>query len=505
MKKTIKSISSILMIILIIVSSALSFSAAQAYDANKKCDVSLSCSKADYKFNVYQIADVSKSNNPYEIKYNARQNQFSDAIQSTDYATLLTLCDNAYANNQFENSDLIATYDVNTEGNSKALTSLEQGIYYIAATNYPAGVRSVTNSIFALPYYDKTSGWIYSIEDINLSSKFTEETPTIEKTITNSSKSNVYFTEGALDSEIKYQIKSSTVGSSSLKCSKYEIFDTMAKGLTLVNSSVSIKVVDADNKGTYTLTNEDYSLTQDKSNPSNFTIALTSTFLNKEDFYKSTQSSLLITYSAKVNDKASTQSSGNINAASTLTYSNIKGTTASVEGNNTFVYTYRIEVTKSGSDSSAKETIPLANAHFALYNSKEDAEKGQNEIATGISDETGKVLFKNTFDELMLLTSGTYYIKETQSPEGYSRFTDVITVEIKPTYYDVESNGTYINTAPENGVVNVLVKNNKVFLPQTGGSGTVIIYILASTLFMLSIITFIVYKKKSKKTNWWKS
>ena len=36
-----------------------------------------------------------------------------------------------------------------------------QGLYYIKATNFPAGVKSVTNSVVSLPYYN--NGWVYSI------------------------------------------------------------------------------------------------------------------------------------------------------------------------------------------------------------------------------------------------------------------------------------------------------------------------------------------------------
>ena len=59
------------------------------------------------------------------------------------------------------------------------------------ATNFPSGVKKVTNSAFALPYYTAENGWVYDLDTINLAAKVEEDNPDIEKEITNSTRNNV--------------------------------------------------------------------------------------------------------------------------------------------------------------------------------------------------------------------------------------------------------------------------------------------------------------------------
>ena len=88
-------------------------------------------------------------------------------------------------------------------------------MYYIKATNYPAGVKSVTNSVVSLPYYN--NGWVYSINAIDLATKVNDGDVVTGKTITNSTKDNVNFTDVSLGDTVNFEIKSSTAGSSEMK------------------------------------------------------------------------------------------------------------------------------------------------------------------------------------------------------------------------------------------------------------------------------------------------
>ena len=49
-------------------------------------------------------------------------------------------------------------------------------------TKFPAGVKSVTNSVFALPYFQNNS-WVYTLSAINLANKVADDTPTTQKEI----------------------------------------------------------------------------------------------------------------------------------------------------------------------------------------------------------------------------------------------------------------------------------------------------------------------------------
>ena len=101
----------------------------------------------------------------------------------------------------------------------------------------------------------------------------------------------------------------------------------------------------------------------------------------------------------------------------------------------------------------------------------------------------------------MLLESGKYFVKETKAPTGYNRYTDVIPVDIKVTYSDTLTNGTYIKNGPSLGLSTVDVKDSMTVLPQTGGQGNLIIYSIAITLAVAGgVIFFFVVRKKKKHT-----
>ena len=125
----------------------------------------------------------------------------------------------------------VGTFTTSATSVKKTFSSLAQGLYYIKATNFPAGVRSVTNSVVSLPYYN--NGWVYSINDIDLATKVNDGDVVTGKTITNSTKDNVNFTDVSLGDTVNFEIKSSTAGSSEMKLKSYTVYDEMSAGLTL--------------------------------------------------------------------------------------------------------------------------------------------------------------------------------------------------------------------------------------------------------------------------------
>ena len=221
-----------------------------------------------------------------------------------------------------------------------------------------------------------------------------------------------------------------------------------------------------------------------------FSVALTSDYLQKSDFYSAMFTS--VTYSATLNKYAIVGADGNPNTETTLKYTNKKDVSAEIEGNTVYVYTYGIYVDKFNEKAEA-----LSGADFALYTTKEDAENGSNAIATGTSDTNGKVYFYNSNNEEVRLQSGQYFIKETQAPQGFNPYTDVIEISIDVTYGDTFVNGTYVTGAPIDGYASVEVKNTQTVLPQTGGYGNIILYI-AGTAALAGAITLFVIRKKIK-------
>lgn len=471
--------------------------AASNLNLNTKTSFSFLCDKPGYEFSIYNVGTVVKSSNPYEVKYDSNISELSDSILNGDSVALLTALDELSVDKL---GNVVGTYNTTTDGATKAFTEQAQGIYYVRATNFPAGVREVTNSVFALPYYTAEDGWIYSLENIALASKVVDDIPEIEKTITNSTKDNVNFTDVSLGDTVDFEIKTSQAGSYSNTASKdfrlksYIITDKMSKGLTLDPNSFEVKLVDKDGNTVATLDKTTDYVVDIKAvvgADTDFTVSLTETYLQEVEFYGANVTDVITSYSAVLNKYATTAFEGNPNEAVKLTYSNKNGVTAEVEGNKVYAYTYAIQVNKQD-----EEDKPLENAEFAMYKTEADAKAQSNAIATGKSDATGLVEFKNTSGEVIRLQSGTYYLIETKAPEGYNRYTDVIEVKISAEYAETFTDGTWISSAPENGTAVVTVTDSKVIFPQTGGKGMMMFYIVGALGIMLTLVLLAVAKKR---------
>ena len=74
----------------------------------------------------------------------------------------------------------------------------------------------------------------------------------------------------------------------------------------------------------------------------------------------------------------------------------------------------------------------------------------------------------------------------------------MIPVEIKVTYGDTLTNGTYIVSGPKLGLTSIDVKNSKTVLPQTGGQGNIIAYSIAFILLVAGGTVFFISRRKKK-------
>ena len=104
------------------------------------------------------------------------------------------------------------TFQTTASSTTKTFSSLDQGIYYVKCTKYPAGVKSVTNSVFALPYYQNNS-WVYTLSAINLANKVVDGTPQTDKEITNSTKNNKNFTDVSVGDTVEFALNNTVTGS----------------------------------------------------------------------------------------------------------------------------------------------------------------------------------------------------------------------------------------------------------------------------------------------------
>lgn len=500
MKKYLVKTTSAFIIILTLIITAIPFaSAATVLDESKKVSVTLNCSKPGYTFELFRVADLkTTSGTTNETAYTPLFDSIATEVKAGNSKNLLTKLDSLSPVNTAMPTGAVScgTFASTASTTTKTFSSLAQGIYYVKCTKYPAGVKTVTNSVFALPYFQNNS-WVYTLSAINLANKVADDTPTTQKEITNSTKSNVNYTDVSLGDTVEFALYNTTAGSTSNKLEQYTVKDKMTKGLTFNKDSVKVYLADSSKTKIADLTKDtDYKLnvtSEGDGKDTEFNIALNKTYLAKSDFYASNVSYVIVTYSAVLNKYAVVGTTGNPNEDVELTYGN-SSSVASVPGNTVYVYTYGVNVMKKNENGTA-----LSGAKFSIYKTSSNAQNNQSAIGSGTSDSNGKVTFLNSAGEEVKLQSGTYYIVETQAPSGYNVYGKVIPVTITATYRSAISNGTWVQNAPTNGTASVTVTDTKLIVPQTGGYVMYLYIAGAASLVLGGVMLFII--KRSKKNS----
>jgi len=222
---------------------------------------------------------------------------------------------------------------------------------------------------------------------------------------------------------------------------------------------------------------------------------------------------IIVEYTATLNKDAEIGLPGNPNKVY-LEFSNNpnsggEGDTGKTPEDKVIVFTYELDVTKvDGADADTK----LEDAEFKLYdeNGKYVIVDADGKVIGWADNEAGGSTLKSDENGLFKvsgLDDGTYWLKETKAPDGYNLITDPIKIEIKATTVNdqdwtamegpadaltaleikvtVGSTTTSGTGDTESGIVATDIENNKgATLPETGGMGTTIFYVLGAILVL---------------------
>ena len=219
---------------------------------------------------------------------------------------------------------------------------------------------------------------------------------------------------------------------------------------------------------------------------------------------------ITVTYTAHLNDKAAVNttsgSTDNKNKVQ-LQYSNNPRNSAYwgfTPESEVRVYTYQLNNTKYRDDDTTGNE--LAGAGFRLYSDKDcknevelyqegnlyypikDAKKGVKNPVEMKSAEDGTFNVKG-------LDAGTYYLKETTPPAGYSACADKkIVISATHTEYNVNLSG---ESNLNNKIINK--KAGGITLPSTGGIGTTLFYVVGGGLMVAAIVLLVTKKRMENK------
>lgn len=243
-----------------------------------------------------------------------------------------------------------------------------------------------------------------------------------------------------------------------------------------------------------------------------------------EDYCKSLASGdeIIVYYTAVLNEDAVIGGSGNPNDSWIKYFHN--GSECESVKSETITYTWELKVfkyTETTTGDEAKRT-PLSGAQFELRRNagKEDTAIGFVDITSSeegatptyrvakTDDDTTKVTTTITTDAggrfiLQGLDSDTYYLVETQAPAGYNKLEDPIMVNI-----DKDGMVYLVNKKDATGGIKVeyehtyladktvgVVNNTGSKLPETGGIGTTVFYVLGAALVVGALVVLVTRKR----------
>lgn len=297
---------------------------------------------------------------------------------------------------------------------------------------------------------------------------------------------------------------------------KYSVIfhDTLSDGITYDKDDELDSVVIKSNGNTYNITDSSkYTIdTTDLESQNSFVVNIDVKACAKDaGFDLNDGATITVTYTAHLNDKAYVNTAGgstsNINKVY-LTYSNNPKDESSIgktpESTPVYVYTYQLNNTKYRDE--VNENNKLEGAGFRLYSN--EACNAEDEIKLKMNDDgtysrdfstegKGVEMLSNKDGQFNVkgLDAGTYYLKETTPPSGYSAC-KVIPVTIKADH----SRNDQVNLEGSNLTNDIVnIKAGGITLPSTGGIGTTLFYVVGGGLMVAAIVLLVTKKRMENK------
>lgn len=387
------------------------------------------------------------------------------------------------------------------------------------------GAEAKINNLLAGYYFVKDTG---TIGDGEIATKFLvkvvgnasvtvkAQAPEFEKKVLNGSADKG--TSVNVGDKVTFQLTAKVPDMASFEKYTFTMHDTLSKGLTFNKESVKVTVNGSQIANT-TGSSDKYTLAYPTATESSdtFTIAFTETQLkglvNHTDDTTHFGATIVVEYTATLNENALLKDVETNKAY--LEYTNNPGSdsTKNTPETSAYVYDFDIVIDKydgTNGDTAADKAKKLKGATFILY--KVEGSGSTAKKLYYVQDESNKTVTWNeteasatrfTTDEngkttFQGIAEGTYFLHETQSPDGYNSLKEDPKVEIKATYdSDGKLTSTTATSTGNGQYIQVQSIANKAgaVLPSTGGIGTTIFYVLGSILVLGAAVLLIVKKR----------
>ncbi len=278
----------------------------------------------------------------------------------------------------------------------------------------------------------------------------------------------------------------------------YQFVDTLSSGLTYEGNLV----VTTSASTTALVKDKDYSVT---TSGQVITITLTDPIAHAGE-------TITVTYNASLNEDAVVGSAGNLNTVY-IKYTNnpVTGGTGTTTEKQVKVFTFELDGSKIDGKNTNEDgsKIYLEGAKFVLKNSEGlyyyVDEEGLVDWVEDVAEATEVTSDKDGNFSFVGIGAGTYYLVETQAPDGYNTISDQ-TLIVTASYQDGElvalqisvNGGTAVDGNIEDGTVSLEIANySGLILPGTGGMGTTLIYACGGLLILAAVVLLITRRRRS--------
>lgn len=358
--------------------------------------------------------------------------------------------------------------ELKKDGNNRS-SSLEVGVYLIIPTT--------TNSVYSIMIApldvgvdDVTKEW--KINSVTIDAKSSNPAVVSKKIVGITDDKASFFIDNNYSYEITTTVPQYPIDATN---KKYLITDVVSEGIT-IDDIVNFEVVDGITKLTI---NNDGNILDQNNNIVGLIKIIDNIITFDFNLNYVTSDTIKITYNAKLNDNAIIGNAGN-ETITKLTYSNDPYSDSTIDTEEIIIsaYTYGIQALVYDKKDKDKR---LANSVFEIYSDYTLTTK----VGELTSDSDG-------FIKISGLPSGTYYLKQIKSSDGYILLNDLIEIKVAiDGASESENLSGYYYTE--------IASTKKSLLPFTGGSGVYSYVIFGLLLIVLATIVYIIYRKEQEK------